>query len=147
VLGVEALEHDAEHRIEAQLVVIDEVLPAGPLAGPASGGPMAIAKTRWPTSVATSWTTRPGVRPSLKQPAKRSTSRIARSVAPSSIAPASEVIAPPSKSATTARPSTGAKAIVFALHSVGIGEPSCCRVRLCRRRTFPRSGPRCTPHS
>jgi len=34
--------------------------------------------------------------------------------------------------------------IGFALHSVGIGEISCVDRSLCRRSTFPRSGPRCT---
>src|SRR6266446_6195135 len=61
------------------------------------------------------------MRSSVKQPAKRSTNRICRSVAPSSIAPASEVILPPSNPATTARPSTGANPNRSALYSVGIG--------------------------
>ena len=63
-----------------------------------------MPNTRCPTSVATSWTTRSGVRLSAKGQ-KRSTSPIARSVAPSKSPPAFDVIAPPSKSATTARPS------------------------------------------
>jgi hypothetical protein len=50
--------------------------------------------------------------------ANRSTSRIARSVAPSSSAPASELILPPSNPTTTARPSTRAKPNRSALHSV-----------------------------
>ena len=58
-----------------------------------------------------SCTTRPTARPSEKQAAKRSTSPIARSAAPSSKAPASEVITPPPKSATTARPSRRANCI------------------------------------
>jgi hypothetical protein len=47
--------------------------------------------------------------PVPKQAVKRRTRLMARSVAPSSSAPAFEVIAPPSKDATTRRPSTGAK--------------------------------------
>jgi hypothetical protein len=46
---------------------------------------------------------------------------VARSVRPSSRAPASEVIAPPSKLATTRRPSTGGNSNRAGLHSVGIG--------------------------
>src|ERR687891_1279558 len=80
-----------------------------------------MANTRWPTSVGSSWATRPGSRPSEKQAAKRSTSPIARSVAPSSSAPASEVIAPPPKSATKSRRSSRANSIGSALHSVCIG--------------------------
>src|SRR5215216_2838318 len=44
-------------------------------------------------------------------------------VAPNSSAPASDVIAPPSNPATTARRSTGANSNSSALHSVGIGVP------------------------
>jgi hypothetical protein len=63
---------------------------------------------------------------------------------PSSSAPAFEVIAPPSKPANTRRPSTGAKSNNAGLHSVGIGDLSCIAVRLCRRRIFSDSEPRCT---
>src|SRR5229473_5111261 len=73
--------------------------------------------------LATVWSTRSAARPSVKQPANRATNPIARSVAPSSIAPASEVILPPSKAATTARPSTGTNPNKSALHSVRIGLP------------------------
>jgi hypothetical protein len=45
-------------------------------------------------------------RPSAKQAANRVTKPIARSVAPSNSAPASEVTSPPSNAATTCRPST-----------------------------------------
>ena len=48
-----------------------------------------------------------------------------RSAAPSSKAPASEVITPPPKSATTARPSRRANRIAGGLHSAGIGELLC----------------------
>jgi len=65
-------------------------------------------------------------------------------VAPSSSAPAFEVIAPPSKDATTRRPSTGAKSNSAGLHSVCIGDPSCGAASLRRRGTFADSGPRCT---
>src|SRR5712691_6053788 len=57
----------------------------------------------------------------MKHAAKRSISPIVRSVAPNSSAPASDVIAPPSNPATTARRSTGANSNKSALHSVGIG--------------------------
>jgi hypothetical protein len=52
---------------------------------------------------------------------QRSVIRIARSVAPSNSAPASEVIAPPSKAATTSRPATGANPNKSGVQSVGIG--------------------------
>jgi hypothetical protein len=66
------------------------------------------------------------------------------SVAPSSRAPASEVMAPPSKPATTVRPSTGAKENKVGLQSVGIGGFLCWPITLCCRRTFAQSEPRCT---
>ena len=50
-----------------------------------------------------------GSRRSMKQSAARSTSFTALSVIPRSNAPASDVIVPPSKLATTFRSSTGAK--------------------------------------
>src|SRR5918994_3557837 len=103
-----------------------------------------MPKTRWPTRVVISCSTRSGSRASVKQAAKRRTSPMDRSVAPSSRAPASEVIAPPSKPATTARPSTGAKSNSAGLHSVCIGGLLCIAARLCRRRTFAGSEPRCT---
>jgi hypothetical protein len=98
-----------EYRIVPQVVVVDEVLIAE------RDPEDALADQRWHrvfdplggTSVLM---------------AKRSIRRIARSVAPSSRAPASEVLAPPSNAATTARPSTGANPNRSALHSVGIGE-------------------------
>jgi transposase len=51
---------------------------------------------------------------------------------------------PPSKDATTGRPSADANANRFGLHCVGIGDFLCCAIRLCRRRTFAQSEPRCT---
>jgi hypothetical protein len=73
-----------------------------------------------------------------------STKLIARSVVPSSRPPASDVIAPPSNVATTARLATGGNSNSVALHSVSIGEllrfsksPYC-------KRTFADSEPRCT---
>src|SRR5262245_50937213 len=62
-----------------------------------------------------------GHRTSRKQDANRPIIPMARSVAPKSSAPASEVIAPASKAATTSRPSTGANPNNSGLHSVGIG--------------------------
>src|SRR5712691_4043076 len=82
-----------------------------------------MPNTRCPTRVATRCSISSGERWSSKQPANRATNPIARSVAPSSIAPASEVILPPSKAATTARPSTGTNPNKSALHSVRIGLP------------------------
>src|SRR5215467_13942157 len=55
-----------------------------------------MPKMRCPTSVATVCSTSSGDRLSVKQPAKRSISPTARSVAANSRAPASEVILPPS---------------------------------------------------
>ena len=80
----------------------------------------------------------------MKQEAKRSVSRIVQSAAPSNSAPASEVIAPPSNSATTTRPETSPNSNRSALHSVGIGVLLCVVKFLFRRRTFADSEPRCT---
>src|SRR3954465_9180018 len=85
-----------------------------------------------------------GMRLSLKQAARRRVRPSTRSVAPSSNAPASLVMAPPSKEATIGRPSAGANANRFGLHCVGIGDFLCCAIRLRRRRTFAQSEPRCT---
>ena len=59
-----------------------------------------MPNTRRPTRVATRCSIRSGPRVSVKQAAKLPTRPIARSVAPNSNAPASEVLAPPSKPAT-----------------------------------------------
>ena len=88
-------------RIVAQLVVIVEVLVAQ------RDAEHPLADQRAPRCARS---TRAAVRP-RKHAANRSTRPIARSVAPSSSPPASDVIAPPSKSATTRRPSTGANLI------------------------------------
>src|SRR6516165_9088385 len=77
----------------------------------------------------------------MKQPAKRSINRICRSVAPSSIAPPSEVIEPPSNAATTFRPSTGAKPNRSALHSVCIGFPLLPRQTVLATRFSQIQGP------
>src|SRR5215472_17572660 len=74
---------------------------------------------------------RSGRRRSSKQQANLFIMLIARSVAPSSNAPASEVTGPASNAATTLRPSTDANSKRSALHSVGIGalresEINCC---------------------
>src|SRR3954466_5890141 len=58
------------------------------------------------------------------------------SVAPSSNAPASLVMAPPSKDTTTARPSAGANANRFGLHCVGIGEFLCLNVKPLSQKNF-----------
>src|SRR5437899_6091039 len=84
----------------------------------------------------------------MKHAAKRSISPIARSVAPNSKAPASDVIAPPSNPATTARPSTGPNSnssarTGSALHSVGIGALLESSESPSRKRTFADSAPRC----
>ena len=78
-----------------------------------------------------------------KHDASRSTIRIAGSVAPSSSAPASGVIAPPSNAATTWRPSTASNPNTSRVHSVYIGallESS--RSRSCKT-TFADSQPQC----
>ena len=134
-VGLEPPEHHAHDRIVPQLVVIDQVLVAE------SDAEHPLAQQRR----ACRERLRSPARPSVKhrgEPLDQPDRPIRRR--PSSNAPAFDVIAPPSKSATTRRPSTGAKPIAFALHSVGIGEPSCVGSTLCRRKTFPRSGPRCT---
>src|SRR3954453_11654444 len=82
-----------------------------------------------------------GMRLSLKQAARRRVRPSTRSVAPSSNAPASLVMAPPSKEATTARPSARAKSNWSGLHCVGIGDLLCCAIRLCRRRTSLNQSP------
>src|SRR5438445_7713504 len=84
----------------------------------------------------------------MKHPAKRPINQIARSVAPTSKAPASDVIAPPSNPATTARPSTGPNSnssarTGSALHSVGIGALLESSESPSRKRTFADSAPRC----
>src|SRR6516165_5795150 len=77
----------------------------------------------------------------MKQPAKRSINRICRSVAPSSLAPPSEVIEPPSNAATTFRPSSGAKPNRSALHSVCIGFPLLPRQTVLATRFSQIQGP------
>src|SRR5271167_901096 len=100
--------------------------------------------TRCITRVSTWCSTNSGVRVSAKQAANRSVSRIARSVWPSSRAPASEVIAPPSKLATTARPATGGNSNNAGLQSVGIGA-SYGFEKICDRNTIlSESAPQCT---
>jgi hypothetical protein len=74
---------------------------------------------------------------------KRPISRIARFVAPSSNAPASDVIAPPSNPATTARLSTAVNSNSSALHSVGIGAFLESARSRSRKTTFADSAPRC----
>jgi hypothetical protein len=97
---------------------------------------VADTNTRWPTSVFTECSIRSGSRRSTKQTAKRSTSPSARSVDPSNKAPASEVMAPPSKPATTLWPSTGSKSNSSVLHSVGIEGLLRDSLTLCCKRIF-----------
>src|SRR5215213_3264577 len=103
-----------------------------------------MPNTRWPTRAGSSCSIRPGSRASWKQAAKRSTKPMARSVAPSSRAPASDVIAPPVNEATTERPSTGAKRRCSELHCVGIGEFLWPEPSRCGATTLTQSEPRCT---
>src|SRR4029077_18408339 len=62
----------------------------------------------------------------------------------SSIAPASEVILPPSNAAITFRPSTGAKPNRSGIHSVTIGALLLNRLSRFCKTTFTDSLPRCT---
>src|SRR5208282_5277253 len=73
----------------------------------------------------------------------RSTSLIARSVAPRSSAPASDVTNPPSNAASTAWPSTLPKSNRSALHCVGIGALLESMKLRCGTTTFADSEPRC----
>src|SRR3954451_4338176 len=84
--------------------------------------PSARPKMRCPTRLLTRWVTKAGCRPSRKHDVNRSTSRMARSVAPSRSAPASEVTRPPSNAATSSRPPALPNSIPVALQCVGIGE-------------------------
>src|SRR3954453_15739722 len=77
-----------------------------------------------------------GMRLSLKQAARRPVRPSTRSVAPSSNAPASLVMAPPSKDTTTGRPSAGANANRFGLHCVGIGDFLCLNVKPLSQKNF-----------
>jgi hypothetical protein len=116
----------------AQLVVVDQILIAERDAEhPLADQPRHLVLHRAPP---------PAVDEAGGEPLDR---RTARSAAPSSNAPASDVTAPPSKAATTERPSTVPKSNC-AEHSAGIGELLCFAVTLCRRRTIADSEPRCT---
>src|SRR5947208_11669168 len=100
---------------------------------------------RCPTSVSSPCSTKRGSRRSVKHAANRRISPRPRSTWPSSSAPAFEVMSPPSKPATTARPSTASNSNSVGVHSVGIGalretERYCCCTTL-----FSDSQPRCTP--
>jgi hypothetical protein len=64
---------------------------------------------------------------------------------PSNSPPASEVILPPSKAATTERPSTRANPNKSALHSVCIGTPPDPETNRCYNTIFSEAQPRCTP--
>jgi hypothetical protein len=82
----------------------------------------------------------------MKQPASRSISPIARSVAPNSNPPASDVIIPPSNDASTRRPSTGANPNKSAIHSVGIGALPLVSKKCCGTTLFAEMERRCTQH-
>src|SRR5262252_9435913 len=69
---------------------------------------------------------------------------IARSVAPSSNAPASEVTGPASNAATTLRPSTDANSKKFGVQSVGIGVLRESEINCCGTTIFADSQHRCT---
>src|SRR5258708_4617958 len=69
---------------------------------------------------------------------------MARSVARSSSAPASEVIMPASNAATTSRPSTGSNPNKSGIHSVGIGALRDSAKNGCGTTVFADSPPRCT---
>src|SRR5215470_12697716 len=87
---------------------------------------------------------RSGRRRSSKQDANLFIMPIARSVAPSSNAPASEVTGPASNAATTLRPSTGANSKKFGVQSVGIGVLRESEINCCCTTIFADSQPRCT---
>src|SRR5260370_17281935 len=69
---------------------------------------------------------------------------MARSVAPSSSAPASDVTMPASNAATTSRPSTGSNPNKSGIHSVGIGTLRDSARNSCGTTLFADSPPRCT---
>ena len=119
-------------RIVAQLVMVVEVLvaerdPVDPL----------------PDQRRNRCSTSSGSRRSMKHSAKRPTKPIARSVAPNSNAPASDVIAPPSNPATTIRPSTGANPKVLG-YTLSASGRSANHSNCCCTTTFADSPPRCT---
>ncbi len=100
----------SQHRVMPQLIVVIEVFVA-----------KGNHHIRCITRVSTSCSINDGLGISLKQAASLRVSPITRLAAPSSGAPASEVIRPPSNDATTARPSTRANSNSSGLHSVGVG--------------------------
>ena len=110
-LRLQLVGEQRQHRITAKRVVVDDILVA-------EGDP---DDTRWPISVATACSTSFADRPSEKQPANRSISRIARSVAPKQRAGirchASAIEA--GHHSTALDPS---KSNSPGLHSVGIGD-------------------------
>jgi hypothetical protein len=139
-----------EHRVMAQLVMIDQVLVAKGNADDAlhhqdanlmldQSRPPAVAEAR---------------RKALRQPdplrrlsiryADGTLATSARSAASGSSAPTSDVMASPAKLATTSRPETTPNPHRSALHSVGIGEFLQLAEDLCCKGTFADSEPRCT---
>src|SRR6266478_1092488 len=69
---------------------------------------------------------------------------MARSAAPSSSAPASDVTMPASNAATTSRPSTDSNPNKSGIHSVGIGALRDSARNGCATTLFADSPPRCT---
>jgi len=114
--GAKLAGQNRHHRIVAQFVVVVEVLVAQ------RNPEHTLAHQRL-----TVCSINAGRRTSRKHCAKRPTNPIARSAAPSSRAPASDVIDPPSKPATTSRRPMAANANDSAVHSVGIGGLSVLR--------------------
>jgi hypothetical protein len=84
---------------------------------------------------------RPAIIETVGKPAHEPDRPIGR---PEQQPPASDVTAPPSKAATTWRPSTTSYPNRSRLHCVGIGELLCFALTICRRRTIADSEPRCT---
>ena len=112
--ALELADHGRQQRVAAQVIVVDEILVAQ-RQGEHPLGDQARHAVLDPVRLAVVIGEAGG---ELAGQADRPV------VAPSSSAPASEVIVPPSNPATTARPSTAWKLDRSALHSVGIGGSS-----------------------
>ena len=141
-----------EHRVMAQLVMIDQVLVAKGNADDAlhhQDANLMLDQLQPPTVAEAR-------RKPLRQPGplRRLSIRYvdgtlatsARSAASGSgsSAPTSDVMAPPAKLATTSRPAASPNPHRSALHSVGIGKFLQLAEDPCYKRTFADSEPRCT---
>src|SRR6202167_3230778 len=102
-----------------------------------------MPNTRCPMSVATECSTSLGSLASRKHRAIRRTRPRRWSAAPNSRPPASDVSAPPSNSAITARPSTRPNMLRSALHSVCIGPLSKSAQVVLAKQLLPDSATRC----